>query len=304
MKHGIKPYQRSTFSKKIKGLLFVNTISAKFVSEEKEFEKYYFDKNINVYSDKLAKLAVRCNENASGRVIDRISRIFPSIFIDEVQDLNGWDLEIIKLLSQSNANIILVGDPRQVTYTTHPDSKYSQYKEGRIEQFITKECKQSDWTIDKTTLNLSHRNNVQICNFSSLLYPSLPQIQPCNCVQCRSNQPEHLGIYIVNPAHVDSYISKYKPIVMRYSKSTGSEWNFGRAKGLGFDRILIYPTKDFVNFLKTGNLTKTVKGEIKKAFDIAKFYVAITRARHSVGIVCEHSENDNFIELVQKYTIK
>ena len=38
----------------------------------------------------------------------------------------GYDLEIIKLLFGLETNILLVGDPRQVTYHTHDEAKYSQ----------------------------------------------------------------------------------------------------------------------------------------------------------------------------------
>ena len=46
------------------------------------------------------------------------------IFIDEVQDLAGSDLELIKLLFKTNSNTTLVGDPRQVTYLTHNEKKF------------------------------------------------------------------------------------------------------------------------------------------------------------------------------------
>ncbi len=54
--------------------------------------------------------------------------------------------------------------------------------------------------------------------------------------------------------------------------------NFGDSKGLTFDRVLIYPTDPFVNWLINNNSNF-------KPTSRSKFYVAITRARHSVGIV-------------------
>lgn len=85
------------------------------------------------------------------------------------------------------------------------------------------------------------------------------------------------------------------------------EWNFGNCKGLGFDRILIYPTKPIMQYLKTGLLTKTVKekGKIKEenALDTAKFYVALTRAGYSVAIVFDYN-HDTFIHGINKYSIE
>ncbi|WP_424769430.1 UvrD-helicase domain-containing protein [Paenibacillus sp. sgz302251] len=55
-----------------------------------------------------------------------MSKIFSHIFIDKIQDLAGYDLEIVKLLLKSRSNILFVGDPRQVTYLTHIERKYDR----------------------------------------------------------------------------------------------------------------------------------------------------------------------------------
>lgn len=312
MQHGMKPYQGSLFEKKITGLHFTQTQSGfrfqnkktkqpVYYSEDDYFEQHYFNTKTQIYSDKLSKFVVRCNEKTTGKVIDRISRIYPFIYVDEVQDLAGWDLEVLRLLFQSKSNIVLVGDPRQVTYLTHHDKKYSQYKDGKIEDFIAKECKKLDCETDKDTLKFSHRNNAEISKFSSLLYPGFPASEPCTCQECRSNIPEHTGIFLIKPDLVPSYIDTYKPVILRYRGAEEPEWNFGKAKGLGFDRVLIHPTDTFKTFLSDGKLTKTVAGKVKDAFDIAKFYVGITRARHSVGIVCDYKDDDVFIDGVKKY---
>lgn len=64
-------------------------------------------------------------------------------------------------------------------------------------------------------------------------------------------------------------------------------------KGLSFDRVLIYPTGPIVKWLKDNkaDLAPTSR---------SKFYVAITRARYSVGIVHDYDDNTN-IEGVGKY---
>ena len=59
------------------------------------------------------------------------------------------------------------------------------------------------------------------------------------------------------------------------------------SKGLGFDRVIIYPTAPIIKYLKDGKLTKISNGKTVNAFDIPKFYVALTRARYSVAIVCD-----------------
>jgi DNA helicase-2/ATP-dependent DNA helicase PcrA len=60
------------------------------------------------------------------------------------------------------------------------------------------------------------------------------------------------------------------------------------------DRVLIYPTEKIKTYLITGDLKDidTVR---------AKFYVALTRARYSVGIVCDFDDGTKFIKGVLKY---
>ena len=52
--------------------------------------------------------------------------------------------------------------------------------------------------------------------------------------------------------------------------------NFGISKGLTFDRVLIRPTEKIMDFLKYGSIPEKAK---------EKLYIAITRARYSVGFI-------------------
>lgn len=59
--------------------------------------------------------------------------------------------------------------------------------------------------------------------------------------------------------------------------------NMGEAKGLTYDRVLIYPTGTMRSWMK--DHSKTLQPKTK-----SQFYVAITRARYSVGIVFDYDE--------------
>src|SRR5664280_2159660 len=122
LQHGARPFQGSIFDKKINGMLLVNCQSGlKYInhgipvyfSEEEDFQDHYFNRSLKIYSDKLSKFVYRCNQKTNGNVIDRLSRIYSNIFIDEVQDLAGYDLELLRLLFKSSVQTLLVGDPRQ-----------------------------------------------------------------------------------------------------------------------------------------------------------------------------------------------
>lgn len=306
LQHGVKPYQGSfnslLFDKEIRGLILNDgTLGIKFnitrfgrsipipFKEEDEFIEHYFTSSMKIYSDRLSKFVVKSNTKSNGKVIERISNIFKYIFIDEVQDLAGYDLEIIKLLFKSNSYIELVGDPRQVTYLTHNESKNRQYKEGKIKEFVQKECKADGCVIDETTLQVSHRNNRDICAFSSQLHlrSGFTPVTPCSCTICRGYTVSDEGIYLVRPKDVDDYLSMYNPVQLRWdSRRTVNPdykvFNFGESKGKTFDRVLIYPTDDMEKWVYDNRFTLQYTTQ-------AKFYVAITRARFSVGIVTEYS---------------
>ena len=59
---------------------------------------------------------------------------------------------------------------------------------------------------------------------------------------------------------------------------------FGRSKGLGFDRVVIYPTEKMMTWLEDPK--GQLEGEAR-----AKLYVALTRARHVVAVVHDLPED-------------
>lgn len=309
LQHGVKPYQgslnESLFDQDIRGMLLVNKQSGfRFKGRngpvywgENNFIKHYFTKDFKTYSDKISKFAVKCNCNSNGAVIDRLTRIYNYIFIDEIQDLAGHDLELLKLLFNSSISVLLVGDPRQVTYLTHLERKYDKYKNGKIKDFVENELEKSvSCIIDEATLNVSHRNNQFICSYSSRLYPNLPDVTPCLC--CRRSEINHQGVYLVKPDDLDEYVRNIDVIQLRWDKRTKvlpniRVMNFGESKGETFNRILVYPTQDMAKWVKDNTATLSDGSR-------AKFYVALTRARYSIAIVMNFDENSTF-EGVEKY---
>ncbi len=308
LKHGVRPYKaimNNTLKYRNIGFFLSSEKSGKkpfllngnpIYYGEKDFEKYYFTSNYKIYSDKISKFIIECNKLAEGSVIDRILKIYPNIFIDEIQDLAGWDLDVIKLFLNSDINILMTGDPRQTTYLTNNASKYEKYKNGKIVEFIQNECKKSKTILDFKTLNKSHRNNNLIASLASNLYPNLPITEICSCVEHRSYKKDFEGIFIIKSEEVQTYMKSFPDgeiQVLKYENSMHPELNFGVSKGLSFDRVIIYPPKTMASWFLGKNL--------ESGPSIAKLYVAITRARYSVAVVIDYKDSDNFIEGVQKF---
>lgn len=276
--HGVRPMQSMMFpqlhDKKDKGLILVNGQSVPGTKES--YQNHYFTNDLEIYSDKIAKFVVKCNEKSGGYLINRLSRIYSDVYIDEVQDMAGYDLEIIKLIAQSKANMLLVGDPRQGTYVTNNSNKNRKFKSYFIGDFFNEYP--NLFEKDETSFRTNYRCNKMICNLSNKLYP--------NDIQTISGNNEvtgHDGVFFVAKKDIDRYLYKYSPVQLRETRRTKvndnyKAINFGNSKGLSFDRTLIYPTKPIIEWIK--NSSKELAQQSR-----AKLYVALTRARYSVAIV-------------------
>lgn len=301
LQHGVRPFQGVVLDDKIRGMILVNGKSGKKYDgkhgpvyySEKDYREFYFTNKMKIYSDKISKFVCRCEKETKGKVSQRISRIYSNIYIDEIQDLAGYDLEIIKSLLKADCNMMMVGDPRQVTYHTHNEAKYKKYLDGKIQEFKKNECKKIECIIDTDTLNDSYRNNQNICSYASQLYKEFGETGTK-----QSKLTGHDGVFLVKPDDVNDYLEKFKPMQLREKRTVRVNdkypvMNMGESKGLTYDRVLIYPTKTMKNWMT--DHTKKLKQKTK-----SQLYVAITRARYSVGIVFDYNE-DICIEGIEKY---
>ncbi len=305
IQHGAKPFQRSLrFSDGrpaplVRGMLLVNSQAegAPRKMNSKQYG-YYMTSSGQIYSDKLANYVCQCDDASDGAVIKRIIGCYNRIYIDEVQDLAGYDLEIInRLLHQTQAEIIMTGDPRQFIFRTHWEKKNQPYNTGKIDTYITDRCRDTDCMIDYKTLNRSFRCRPELCDFSSLLYSEFPPVQSIT----EYNDTLHDGVFLVREEDVDDYLDRLNPVIqLRWNARVivnprAMVLNMGEAKGTTFDRVLIYPTTDMLKWISDHGQDLSQEAR-------SKLYVALTRARYSVGIVCKIKNVFNMdIAGVQKY---
>lgn len=264
---------------------------------EQDFFKHYFDSNLSIYSDKLSKFVIKIYEKDRDLIFKRLTKIYGYIFIDEVQDLAGYDFDIIKNIYSNVDNVITVGDPRQTTYSTHHSQKYKKYSEGKVREFF---CEQLNGIceIDEITLIKSHRNEQIICDISSQLFPEFTPSESCEC--CNDSHIEHLGVFYVPETKHLKYLETYNPTQLRWdsrNKKMNSQYptmNIGSSKGLTLDRVILYPTKQMVEWLK--DETKTFEQQTQ-----SKFYVGLTRARYSLGILIADKELSKVRQILPIY---
>lgn len=279
LRHGVRPYHNYLSSgSRVLSVHLINGSSAaidalKYVAEA-DTEHYYFDENRRIYSDKISKYVVKCNEASDGRVIARLEAVYSSILIDEVQDLAGWDLDLLLLLMKSRIETLMVGDPRQITYLTNHARKNTKYKNGRIVNFFQEEEEKGFCQVEY--MNACLRCTEAICTLANQIYPKLPPSIPAV-----EYEQEHFGVFIIRPEEVPGYIQTHNPVILRYNKAANTQGfnaiNYGASKGNTYDHVLIFPTIGIRKFLNSRNP--------EDIGDRAKFYVAVTRARFSVALV-------------------
>ena len=134
---------------------------------------------------------------------------------------------------------------------------------------------------------INYRCISPICDLSNKLFPDLPKTTSGNTQEIESS-----GITFVRSSDVQNYIERHNPSPMqlRWDKRTkvSREYyamNFGESKGLTFERVSIYPPKNFIEWILDNNLEKIPHTSR------SKYYVALTRAKFSVGLVFDYPED-------------
>src|SRR5258708_5214727 len=107
-----RPYQKCVYEKRIASIAFVEGRSPGGISKTNT-SPYFFADGQYIYTDKISEFSCLCNERMNGQVIDRLRNIYDCIYIDEVQDLAGYDLEFLEGFLKAKFDMVLVGDHRQ-----------------------------------------------------------------------------------------------------------------------------------------------------------------------------------------------
>lgn len=231
----------------------------------------------------LAKLAATIHEQTGGKPARRLAEIYDVVFIDEMQDLVGWDFAVIRAIVDTGiCDLDCVGDFRQAVYETSETTKKPQTSTEKLTEF-------RDMGFEIDNLSISWRCVQSICDLADSLHAKDGLYKPTRS-HVASVPPEyadHHGVFAVHDSHVGDYIKAYNPVILRWDRRTQKQlcegrtaYNFGESKGMSFERVLIIPTERHARFL-SGSTT---------AFDDAntddprnKLYVGITRARYSVA---------------------
>ena len=256
--------------------------------------QFFLNGAADIRKNDVSQLAYVCIEHSNKKSIQRLESNYSHIFIDELQDYAGWDLEIFNVLMESAVDLQFVGDYKQATYRTNNSSKNKQYRDEKIKNyFIEKErCGKCSIVYDLTT----RRFNQQICSFINSIYNDRQNSVRPFVEDLHSNIAD-IGVFILDKQYLEEYCRYYYPTILRYSIDTRIDWEdyykvltYGTSKGTTFDRIVIFPVGTVMPFIFNGT-------PIESKQTRAKFYVACTRARYSTVFVVDNARaNDRFVQ--------
>lgn len=288
MSEMIKPLQTYIFEiNEIKSFDFQHIYG--FINRQRQGTKArYITKNRDILSNEAAELTLQLNNKSAGQVIKRLEKIYQNIYIDEIQDMAGYDLNIIEELIKSTISVTCVGDNKQATFKTNNTTKNKGKSGSNVWSFFENLCNKGMICIEQN--QVSRRFNGSICNFANNVFPN-----ESSMTTSMNEISGHDGVFLICKEDTARYNFYFSPTVLRYDSKTDtggvSSYNFGECKGLTFQRVLIYPNKTLLDFILKNTKLKSPE----------KYYVAVTRPKYSLTFVVDKLPNgDEFEEITIK----
>lgn len=293
----VRPYQQALFKNRINEIFF-NERNPHLQENSKFFipgrAEYLDNSSFNprhfltlcetkAHSGYLAKLAVRIAKATQNAAADRLGEIYSHVYFDEVQDLVGWDYDVLKILNKrAKPTITCVGDFRQTVYDTAFGQKAPLTAVEKISAFKAMRFVEQE-------LTQNWRSIQTICNIADSVHLGSYGKTDSAVVDVPPEFAHHVGAFTVRESQVTDYIEAYNPTVLRWQVASGAKilpphvrcYNFGSSKGLGFDRVLILPAESQMQFVLNGAVPFPSNASIAQN----KMYVAITRARYSIAFI-------------------
>ena len=295
----IRPYQACMFPTRVENVLFDTSDPhwngrfqyrgcAEQLIEGVYNPRHYLTKSqTRAHTTYISKLAYRICELTDGAPIERLSHIYRLVLIDEIQDLIGWDYEILKAIAARNdVELVCVGDFRQTLYATAHAKKAPKTMNEKLAAFGAS-------GFDIRYLNSNYRSVQPICLFADRIHEGFFEFQAA--ASLAGGVPvvfaDHVGVFAVKKSDVPAYLERYRPVILRGSRTTEvalcnghRTYNYGESKGMGFDRALVFTTGKQRHFF--GGKTNVFDADKTEKARNA-FYVVATRARYSVAFVFE-----------------
>lgn len=241
----------------------------------------YFNRSGHGRRVHLSQLATRICDASGESPISRLVRLYDRIYIDEVQDLCGYDLDVLTRLLRSACPVWMVGDVRQAVLSTNPrEQKNKKFMYMAVWKWFQAAQKAGLLRIEQRATTWRCRR--EIAEFADSLFSHTWGFE--QTVSLNDVATDHDGLFFVREEHVDAYLQEFEPLFLRATANSARDklWdfmNFKVSKGLTRERVLIWPTEAITKFV-----TRSIALSETQAADL---YVAATRAEQSVTFVVD-----------------
>ncbi|MFT9098003.1 UvrD-helicase domain-containing protein [Liquorilactobacillus sp.] len=286
----IKPYQ-STYLKTVAGGKFdtANFFTTIDFSQTYGFRNYYKKGTLGYYHagagrlrhNETVVLATQLLDMEGEAILKRLYQQFHTLYFDEVQDLAGSDIDLIRALIDSQLIVVMVGDPKQYTYQTHEEKRKNINVTGvNISNFFQqlKDAGKLNISFQQTT----RRFGVKLAQLANSVDPTGQLLQGNRSVV----NLKHEGVFLVRSENIEQYNEIYSPTYLAYDKRSGEKLpkglphiNFGDSKGITRDHVVILPNGPLKKFMKGQTIPKPTK-----------YYIAVTRAKYSIAFISDKPE--------------
>jgi DNA helicase-2/ATP-dependent DNA helicase PcrA len=261
---------------KTKGINF-NTTPSRFVKKNKR--EYYIDNFNRLYCGRISKILFA--EDEQGNVVERISKYFDHLFIDEIQDLGGNDFNLLKELSKAKVNHIYVGDFFQHTFDTSRDGKTNSKLHDDLGKYIG-EFHKFGVNIDTNTLSKSYRCSPSVCKF----------ITENLAISIESHREDETIVQYIDDLDIARQIFHNHSIVKLFYKEHykydcfSRNWGDSKGEDKYFDVCVV---------LNKSTLDKYIKGKLHELPPTTKnkLYVALSRAKNNLYLMPSNLIDEN-----------
>jgi DNA helicase II / ATP-dependent DNA helicase PcrA len=122
----------------------------------------YLDSTNRVYHGRMADLLDV--KGCMPELLKRLRRYFDALYVDEVQDLGGYDFNFLLALCRAELEVLLVGDFYQHTYSTSADGAVNKNLYRELEKYKAR-IRSAGLKVDSDKLLHSRRCSIEVCQF-------------------------------------------------------------------------------------------------------------------------------------------
>lgn len=206
--------------------------------------------------------------------LERIDKFFDCIYVDECQDFASDDFDWLLSLSNLNAEVSLLGDFYQKTFSTSRRGNKGKGIHSSFENWI-KVISDSGFEIDLSSLSKSYRCPKIVCDF----------IVDNLAIEILSQREEKLPAEIIlidSKDKIESIMTDDNVMKLFYQKSYEYDCksqNWGDSKGSEYENVCIVLNPTTYKLFAANHLNE-LSSQTK-----SKFYVACTRTRGNLYFV-------------------